>query len=445
MILFAASAVVIALVGDSTVNDEGGWGPGFARSFGPEVRVVNFALNGRSSKSFRDEGRWQPVLEAKPQWVLIQFGHNDNPGKGPDRETDPRTTYRANLIRYMEEAEAAGARPVLITSIVRRNFDADGKIVRDANLPYVEEVRKIAGERSVPLLDLYALTLEQAEKLGPAESLKLGPEGDRTHLSSRGQQEIGALAARELVRVVPALRPMLADETLHTVTALLDGRGFVQIPAGEFDMGSTSGNPDEQPVHRVRITRPFEMGKYEVTQAQWDAVMRNPHAQEPPVNPSHFKEPKRPVENVSWDMVQQFLQRLNKRDPKHDYRLPTEAEWEYAARAGQGSTQALDTVAWHEGNAKGQTQPVGGKQPNAWGLYDMLGNVREWVQDWYSPESYAGAESTNPDGPDSGSYKVHRGCAWLSPANQCRLTFRGFDFPNPGQYSVGFRLVRTVR
>lgn len=92
----SASPVIIALVGDSTVNDQGGWGPGFAASFGPPVKVMNFALNGRSSKSFRDEGRWQPVLNAKPNYVLIQFGHNDNPSKGPARETDAKTTYRAN-------------------------------------------------------------------------------------------------------------------------------------------------------------------------------------------------------------------------------------------------------------------------------------------------------------------------------------------------------------
>src|SRR5512141_1687163 len=99
--------VKIVLVGDSTVNDEGGWGTGFRASFGPPVEVVNLALNGRSSKSFRDEGHWMPVLEAHPQYVLIQFGHNDGPGKGPERETDPETTYRANMTRFIEEVRLA--------------------------------------------------------------------------------------------------------------------------------------------------------------------------------------------------------------------------------------------------------------------------------------------------------------------------------------------------
>src|SRR5262245_51357511 len=117
--------VRIALVGDSTVAEGGGWGPGFRAAFGPAVEVLNFAQNGRSSKSYRAEGFWEPVLAARPHYVLVQFGHNDNPGKGPDRETDPATTYRANLTRYLEEARAAGAIPILVTSIVRRNLTAD--------------------------------------------------------------------------------------------------------------------------------------------------------------------------------------------------------------------------------------------------------------------------------------------------------------------------------
>jgi len=113
-------SVKVVLVGDSTVNDEGGWGTGFRACFGREVVVVNLALNGRSSKSFRDEGAWAKVMPEKPKYVLIQFGHNDQPGKGPERETDPNTTYRANLERYVDEVRASGGTPVLVTSIVRR-------------------------------------------------------------------------------------------------------------------------------------------------------------------------------------------------------------------------------------------------------------------------------------------------------------------------------------
>jgi len=203
--------IKIVLVGDSTVNDEGGWGPGFRASFG-HVEVVNLARNGRSSKSFRDEGLWTPALAAKPNFILIQFGHNDGPGKGPDRETSPETTYRENMSRYVDEARAAGAEPVLVTSIVRRNFTPDGKIKIDSLAPYVEQVRVLAAEKKVALIDLYALTLAQAEKLGPegCEEIdardKVGKR-DHTHLGPKGRQEIGAMAARELMRVVPSLRP----------------------------------------------------------------------------------------------------------------------------------------------------------------------------------------------------------------------------------------------
>lgn len=217
----------------------------------------------------------------------------------------------------------------------------------------------------------------------------------------------------------------------HSLAALLGDRGFVRIPAGEFTMGSDTGNPDEQPPHRVRIAA-FEMSRFEVTQAQWEAVMKTPHARAADPNPSRFRGPSRPVENVAWPDVQRFIQALNVRDPSHVYRLPTEAEWEYAARAGSAS---LDDSAWHGANAGGETHAVGGKSPNAFGLHDMLGNVFEWVDDWYSITYEGGARGQ--------SYKVYRGCAWLSEAKYCRPSYRGFDFPGQGYDSVGFRLVRT--
>jgi lysophospholipase L1-like esterase len=209
--------VKIVLVGDSTVNDGGGWGPGFRAQFGPEVEVVNLALNGRSSKSFRDEGAWQPAIAAEPDYILIQFGHNDCPGKGPERETDPETTYRENLTRYLREARAAGAKPVLVTSIVRRLFTADGRIKADCLVPFVAEVRRLAAEQDVGLIDLYALTLAQSEQLGPEGSAALGPKDadgklDTTHLAPRGQREIGAMAARELVRLEPRLKRWMTAE-----------------------------------------------------------------------------------------------------------------------------------------------------------------------------------------------------------------------------------------
>ena len=243
--------------------------------------------------------------------------------------------------------------------------------------------------------------------------------------------------------------------------ALLDGSGFVRIRAGEFLMGSKNGLNDEQPVHRVRIGRGFDLGKFEVTQAQWESLMAIPQAAHVSsekekaaaseaaknTNPSHFKGLTLPVENVSWDDVQQFLQALNARDSKHTYRLPTEAEWEYACRAGGTAEDlaSLDARAWYQANSGNQTNPVGRKQPNAWGLYDMQGNVLERVQDWYANDYYKNSPATDPKGPASGSYRVYRGGSWYGSAKDCRQTFRTFDLPSNHYYSLGFRLVRTAK
>ena len=149
---------------------------------------------------------------------------------------------------------------------------------------------------------------------------------------------------------------------------------FVRIPAGRMLMGSINSGQ----THQVRINRSFELGKYEISQAQWTMVRGN--------NPSCFKGSDRPVECVSWNDVQRFIQNLNARNDGYLYRLPTEEEWEYACRAeAKGSpVKKLDAMSWHKGNSEGKTHPIGQKEPNAWGVYDMLGNVREWCQDRHS-------------------------------------------------------------
>jgi formylglycine-generating enzyme required for sulfatase activity len=210
---------------------------------------------------------------------------------------------------------------------------------------------------------------------------------------------------------------------------------FVRIPAGEFPMGSENGDADEKPVHRVRITKAFEIGKYEVTQAQWGKVMGN--------NPSQFKGPDLPVESVSWGDIQDFLQKLNAMNDGYRYRLPTEAEWEYAARAGStGDSEELASTAWYDGNSDKQTHPVGTKRPNAWGLYDMLGSVWEWCQDWYDESYYRSSPEPDPPGPGSGQARVIRGGSWLTPSSFCRAASRSRSVLGAGDASMGFRLVR---
>jgi len=218
---------------------------------------------------------------------------------------------------------------------------------------------------------------------------------------------------------------------------------LILIPPGEFTMGSNDGNSDEKPVRRVRITKGFWMGKFEVTQAQWEQVLGS--------NPSQFKGLRNPVDNVSWNDCQKFLKKLNQRaevrsQVQNDaFRLPTEAEWEYACRAGtttrfySGAADSdLDRVSWYRGNGGWTTHPVGQKAPNAWGLYDMHGNVLEWCQDWYG--TYAGESVTDPVGPMAGSSRVSRGGGWNSRDGGCRVTYRRSNLPHGANIDVGFRV-----
>jgi eukaryotic-like serine/threonine-protein kinase len=208
----------------------------------------------------------------------------------------------------------------------------------------------------------------------------------------------------------------------------------VYIPAGEFQMGSRNGELDEGPVHRVVIPEPIWMGKYAVTQAQWESVMGN--------NPSHFKGHNLPVETVSWDDCQEFIRRLKAIGDGYTYRLPTEAEWEYACRAGTTGDYAgnLDAFGWYEKNSGDETHPVGQKEPNAWGLYDMHGNVWEWCADWYG--TYLSYSVTNPTGPSSGSLRVRRGGSWGGTAAYCRAAARSRNSPGARRNYLGLRLVR---
>jgi pectinesterase len=207
----------IVLVGDSTVNDEGGWGYGFKQFLTADVECTNTAVNGRSSKSFLAEGRWQKALELKGDYYLIQFGHNDEPGKGPDRETDPATTYPQNLARYVEEARAIGAKPILVTSLTRRNFDksGDGKLAPNL-MPYVEAMKRLAAEKHVPLLDLHTDSVALCEKIGPDETAKFNPEKDgkpdTTHLAAGARVVFARLVVKELRKAVPELAPHLRGE-----------------------------------------------------------------------------------------------------------------------------------------------------------------------------------------------------------------------------------------
>jgi formylglycine-generating enzyme required for sulfatase activity len=226
------------------------------------------------------------------------------------------------------------------------------------------------------------------------------------------------------------------------------GMKFVLIPAGTFQMGSPADETDrdkDERQHQVTISKPFYLQYTEVTQGQWQQVMGK--------NPSEFKKwwggANLPVEQVSWEDAQEFIKKLNKMENTDKYRLPTEAEWEYASRADSkerwsfGDDEAkLEEYAWYSKNSQDKTHPVGQRKPNAWGLYDMHGNVWEWVQDRYG--DYPAGPVTDPTGSASGKRRVLRGGSWSYNAGFTRSAFRNYFNPGFRYNDVGFRVARAL-
>jgi len=222
---------------------------------------------------------------------------------------------------------------------------------------------------------------------------------------------------------------------------------MVLIKGGKFKMGCPGENEgcigDERPRHEVKLGN-FYIGKYPVTQKQWASVMG--------INPSHFDGEgwaDLPVEQVSWNEVQEFIRRLNVMTGKK-YRLPTEAEWEYASRGGvNGKGEKfsghgfLDDIAWYDYNSGGKSHSVGVKKPNEIGLHDMIGNVWEWVDDWYDKNYYRESHVSNPKGPRRGMERVYRGADFGSSESHCRNSIRNFNKPGYRAINLGFRLART--
>jgi formylglycine-generating enzyme required for sulfatase activity len=238
-----------------------------------------------------------------------------------------------------------------------------------------------------------------------------------------------------------------SDDSVNDIFTNSLGMKFVRIPAGVFMMGSPENEPghrvDEQQ-HRVTITKDFHMQATLLTQGQWEALMES--------NPSRFKACGKdcPVDRASWDDAQEFILKLNEKESTNRYRLPTEAEWEYACRAGSPEpfcfgqdVSELEYYAWYWKNSDGGIHPVSLKKPNAWGLYDMHGNLWEWCQDWYGP--YPTDPVTDPEGMPSGRYHVLRGGSWYNGVRLLRSAVRVMSLADHRSLTFGFRVVREIQ
>jgi formylglycine-generating enzyme required for sulfatase activity len=210
---------------------------------------------------------------------------------------------------------------------------------------------------------------------------------------------------------------------------------MIYVEEGTFMIGSNDGYDNQKPIHEVTLSR-FYIGQFTVTQKEWEAVMGS--------NPSEDQGDNLPITHVSWNDVQEFIAKLNLQTDMQ-YRLPTEAEWEYAARGGNQSngfeyagSNNVDEVAWHRGNCNDTLFPIGQKKPNELGLYDMSGNVFEWCEDWYG--DYPSTPQMNPKGPDTGKWRILRGGSWDDHSQYCRINYRSNLDPNARYNFIGFRL-----
>jgi formylglycine-generating enzyme required for sulfatase activity len=377
-------------------------------------------------------------------------------------EMDPYVGFRVARVAESLPGAIAVPQPLKLLPIAVQTVEAGKQLtvavavesadVWKGKLRYALDPQAPAGAVIDPTMGVLTWTPTQDQDPGKY-NLAVSVEGPE------GQKESTTVAVT-VTGAAPSQNPVSGKEIAVDL-----GSGvkleMILIPAGEFLMGSPDSdksgrsnrsrskgrnNSDEKPQHRVRFTKPFYLGRYPVTQKQWQAVARNSP------NRSRFKGPNNPVDNVSWDDCQAFLGKLNEKfgNDGAKYGLPTEAQWEYACRAGSttryyfGDDESmLDEYAWYSKNSGRATHLVGKKTPNAWGLYDIYGNVRQWCADWYDKDYYLASPTDDPKGPDAGSGRVIRGGGWDESARGCRSASRGIGAPLFMIGSLGFRLARV--
>ena len=396
--------------------------------------------------------------------LVMQFGRDN-----VYMDVDMRIPLGRNFTTYLRDAvESCAVMLVVIDRAWITARDRDGQRRLDNPADFVRMEIEMALRRDIPVIPIFTQNapMPRADEL-PSELQELAYRQGLELSDSRFDADFGRLQT-ELETVLQAEAAALSPPAEPERTAVEApatppetpravelperftndlGMTFVRIPAGAFTMGSPDSDrhayDEEKPAHQVTISQPFYLGVHPVTQAQWEAVMGS--------NPSHFKgKPTHPVEQVSWNDAQQFLQRLNARRDGYHYALPSEAQWEYACCAGSTGAYCfgddegqLGTYAWYDDNADGATHPVGEKQSNVWGLYDMHGNVWEWVAD--GQRTYTVNAVTDPTGPtDAGAERVFRGGGWYDSAQGARSADRYGLLPGYRVESLGFRCLSAA-
>ena len=344
------------------------------------------------------------------------------------REEEKQQAIAIKATRASEEVE----RLRLAATLEQQKKDEEAKVQKQKQelidvsrrLATLEQQAARAAEKAADDAKLLAAAQERERQLlataAAAEPKRVPPPSGRAAVSVSGERAV----------------PLAAQRSLSAM-----GIDMIACAGGTFSMGSRSGGSDEQPVTTVTLS-PFWLAKTEVTQKQWEAVMGG--------NPSHFKGGQLPVEKVSWDDAMEFCQKLTEQERQAGrlptgtiYTLPTEAQWEYACRAGTTGDYAgeVDAMAWYYKNSGAATHAVGTKQANAWGLHDMHGNVLEWCLDWYGP--YFGGRVTDPKSVPSGSFRVSRGGGWGLEASLARSAIRYSNYPDYRYINIGFRPARS--
>jgi len=361
----------------------------------------------------------------------------------------------AAAAKVAAEAEAARAAAEAEAERIRAEVEAakKGKGVKVAKVDTVQ-TKKIAAVADSAVVDtavekiavVDSAVADTAAKVAvvdsavadTADKVAVGVDSAAVDTAARKVAAVDSAAAKPVVH-----KPAVVKRPPKVYPIAKPDIEMVHIKGGKFKMGCVDDQDncvnDERPRHEVQL-KDYHIGKYPVTQKQWWSVMG--------VNPAFKEGENLPVEQVSWDDVQEFIKRLNAMTGKK-YRLPTEAEWEYAARGGAQSKghryhghEYLFDVAWYDYNSYGSTQPVGMREPNELGVHDMLGNVWEWVGDWYDGYYYKDSPLKNPGGPKHGNERVSRGCSFNSGEGVCRMSLRNYHKPSSRTIYLGFRLVQ---